>query len=132
MQRHPTLAAWHRMITDRTPQALDDILAEEAVFYSPVVHAAQVGKAITAKYLAAAFHVFLNGSFLYVREIADERGAVLEFEVEIDGIQVNGVDMMKWNDAGKIVDFKVLIRPIKAVMLVHEKMAAMLQMQGQR
>ena len=66
-------------------------------------------------------------SFRYVRELAGPRVAVLEFQVEIDGISVNGVDMITWNDEGRIVDFKVLIRPLKAVNLIHQKMAAMLQ-----
>ena len=62
-----------------------------------------------------------------MRELTGTRDAVLEFQVEIDGINVNGVDMIKWNDEGKIVELKVLIRPLKAINLVHQKMAAMLQ-----
>jgi hypothetical protein len=91
-----------------------------------VVHTPQVGKAITKKYLAAAFHVFFNESFRYVREVSARRDAVLEFEVELDGIIVNGVDMIAWNEAGKITEFKVMLRPLKAVNLIHQKMAAML------
>jgi len=86
-----------------------------------------VGKAITKKYLAAAFQVFFNGSFRYVREIVGERDAVLEFQVELDGVSVNGVDLITWNDAGRITEFKVMLRPLKAVNLIHQKMAAMLQ-----
>ena len=71
--------------------------------------------------------MFLNESFRYVRELTGPRDAVLEFQVEIDGINVNGVDMIKWDDEGKIVEFKVLIRPLKAINLIHQKMAAMLQ-----
>ena len=74
---------------------------------SPVIHTPQVGKAITIQYLSAAFQVFFNESFKYVREIAGLTDAVLEFQVQIEGITVNGVDMLKWNDEGKIVDFKV-------------------------
>jgi hypothetical protein len=91
------------------------------------VHTPQVGKAITKKYLAAAFHVFFNDSFRYVRELTLAEGAVLEFEVVLDGISVNGVDMIKWNSAGQITEFKVMLRPLKAVNLIHQKMAAMLQ-----
>ena len=87
----------------------------------------QVGKTIAHRYLSAAFHVFFNEFFQYVRELTGPRDAVLEFQVEIDGINVNGVDMIKWDDEGKIVEFKVLIRPLKAVNLIHQKMAAMLQ-----
>jgi hypothetical protein len=120
------IAIWHRLVKERDVQGLDGLLAADAVFYSPVVHTPQVGKAITKKYLTAAFHVFFNESFRYVRELSDERDAVLEFELELDGITINGVDMIRWNDAGKIIEFKVMLRPLKAVNLIHQKMAAML------
>ena len=74
-----------------------------------------------------ARHVCGNESFRYVRELTGRRDAALEFEVEIDGIEVNGVDMITWNDDGRIVEFKVFVRPLKAINLVHQKMAAMLQ-----
>ena len=118
---------WHRLVKERDVQGLDGLIAEDAVFYSPVVHTPQVGKAITTKYLAAAFHVFFNETFRYVRELIDKRDAVLEFQVELEGITVNGVDMIKWNDDGKITEFKVMLRPLKAVNLIHQKMAAMLK-----
>ena len=51
---------------------------------------------------------------------------MLEFETEIDGILVNGVDIIKWNNDGKIVEFKVMLRPLKAINLIHERMGAML------
>ena len=121
-----TLAIWHQLVETRNAAGLDALLSDTAVFHSPVVHTPQTGKAITTSYLAAAFHVFFNESFRYVREIASERDAVLEFQVEIDGIGVNGVDMIKWDDEGKIVEFKVMIRPLKAINLIHQKMAAML------
>jgi hypothetical protein len=91
------------------------------------VHTPQVGKAITKKYLAAAFQVLFNDSFRYVRELRGDRDAVLEFLVDLDGIAVNGVDLIKWNEAGKITEFKVMLRPLKAVNLIQQKMAAMLQ-----
>ena len=120
------IATWHRLVEQRDPNGLDDLLADDAVFVSPIVHAPQVGKAITKKYLKAAFHVFFNDTFHYVRELTGPRDAILEFEVELDGIRVNGVDMIKWNDAGKIVELKVMIRPMKAINLIHQKMGAML------
>lgn len=126
MQSDP-IETWHRIAAKRDVQGLEALLADEAVFYSPVVHTPQVGKPITKKYLAAAFQVFFNDSFHYVRELHGDRDAVLEFEVELDGIRVNGVDMIKWNDAGKITEFKVMLRPLKAVNLIHQKMAQMLQ-----
>ena len=121
------LHTWHELVRTRNVKGLDSLLADEVVFHSPVVHTPQVGKAITAAYLAAAFHVFFNESFRYVREIVGPRDALLEFQVEIDGIAVNGVDLIKWNDADRIVEFKVMVRPLKAINLIHQKMAAMLQ-----
>jgi hypothetical protein len=122
-----TLSTWHELVKSRNARDLDSLLADEVVFHSPVVHAPQVGKAITIQYLSAAFHVFFNESFRYVREVTGPTDAVLEFQVDIDGISVNGVDMLKWDAQGRIVEFKVLIRPLKAINLIHQKMAAMLQ-----
>jgi len=121
------IETWHQLVEKRDTRGLDALLADEAVFYSPVVHTPQVGKAITKKYLVAAFQVFFNESFRYLRELKGDRDAILEFEVTLDGITVNGVDMIKWNDAGKITEFKVMLRPLKAVNLIHQKMGEMLQ-----
>jgi hypothetical protein len=121
-----TLAVWHQIVESRNASGLDSLLSDRIVFHSPVVHTPQVGKAVTTQYLTAALRVFFNESFSYVREIASRHDAVLEFQVEIDGISVNGVDMIKWDDEGKIVEFKVMIRPLKAINLIHQKMAAML------
>lgn len=121
------ITRWHRLVNERDVAALDALLAEDAVFHSPVVHTPQVGKAVTRAYLAAALVVFVNDSFRYRRELYSEHDAVLEFEVELDGIAVNGVDMIRWNAEGRITEFKVMLRPLKAVTLIHEKMAAMLQ-----
>ena len=117
---------WHRLVKSHDVEGLDALLAEKVVFHSPVVHTPQAGKAITKKYLGAAFQVFFNDSFRYVRELKGDRDAILEFEVTLDGIAVNGVDMIKWNEAGKITEFKVMIRPLKAINLIHQKMAATL------
>jgi hypothetical protein len=91
------------------------------------VHAPQVGKAIAVQYLSAAFQVFFNETFEYVRQVVGPFDAVLEFQVVIDGVTVNGVDMINWDADGRIVDFKVLVRPLKAINLIHQKMAATLQ-----
>ena len=122
-----TITRWHRLVNARDVAALDALLAEDAVFHSPVVHTPQVGKAVTRAYLAAALAVFVNDSFRYRRELYGEYDAVLEFDVELDGIAVNGVDMIRWNAEGRVTEFKVMLRPLKAVTLIHEKMAAMLQ-----
>lgn len=121
-----TLSTWHELVRARNTKDLGSLLADEVVFYSPIVHTPQVGKTITLQYLNAAFQVFFNESFRYVRELTGPRDAALEFQVEIDGISVNGIDILKWNDEGKIVELKVLIRPLKAINLIHQKMAAML------
>jgi hypothetical protein len=118
---------WHTLVRTRDAKGLPALLADEVVFHSPVVHTPQVGKAVTVQYLSAAFQVFFNESFRYVREIVGARDAVLEFDVDIDGIRVNGIDMLRWNDEGRIVEFKVLIRPLKAINLIHQKMGAMLR-----
>ena len=122
-----TIETWHDLVRARDVRGLDALLANNVVFHSPVVHSPQVGKAVAMQYLSAAFRVFFNESFRYVREIAGPRDAALEFQVEIDGIAVNGIDLIKWNDADRIVEFKVMIRPLKAINLIHQKMAAMLQ-----
>ena len=124
---HATLTTWHELVKTRNTKGLKDLLADDVVFYSPVVHTPQAGKAVTAQYLSAAFHVFFNETFRYVREVVGPSDAVLEFEVNIDGIVVNGVDMIKWNDEGKIVEFKVMLRPLKAINLIHQKMGVLLQ-----
>ena len=121
---------WHAVVQGKDASLLDALLAEDAVFESPVVHTPQVGKAITAKYLLAAFQVLNNDSFRYLGQWDAEGSAVLEFATEIDGITINGVDMIWWNAAGKITRFKVMVRPLKAINLVHQKMGALLMAQG--
>jgi hypothetical protein len=121
------VACWLRIAHDRDASGLADLLAEDVVFHSPVVHTPQRGKAVTTLYLTAALQVFGNPSFCYVREVRGERDAVLEFDLEIDGIRVNGVDLLRWDDAGRVIDFKVMLRPLKAVHLIQQKMAALLE-----
>ncbi|MEY3359838.1 MAG: hypothetical protein RI923_1098 [Pseudomonadota bacterium] len=120
------LSVWHDLVRRRDPLSLDALLADDVVFHSPVVHTPQRGKPITLMYLHAAFHVFFNDSFHYVREVVGPQDAVLEFEVDIDGIRINGVDMLRWNESGQLTEFKVMLRPLKAVNLIHQKMGAML------
>ena len=124
---HPTIATCHHLVKTRNSAGLDDLLAEDAVFLSPIVHSPQRGKALTRAYLHAAFEVFFNDNFRYVRELTSENDAMLEFETTIDGVLVNGVDLIKWDAAGKIVEFKVMLRPLKAINLIHERMGEMLK-----
>jgi hypothetical protein len=126
MSDHP-IERWHRLVESRDPSSLASWLAEDAVFHSPVVHTPQVGRALVARYLAAAIQVLGVDSFRYVREIVGATDAALEFEVVIDDIVVNGVDLVHWNEAGQVTDFKVLIRPLKAVQLIHQRMGELLQ-----
>lgn len=127
MARIDTMAAWHDLVRTRNPDALDALLADDVVFHSPIVHTPQVGKALTTMYLTAAVMVIANDTFRYVREVVGPRDAALEFQCTIDGIVVNGIDLIRWNDEGRIVDFKVMIRPLKAVNLLHAQMRAMLE-----
>lgn len=134
MSPESVMNAWHHVVTSRDPAALSRLLADDVVFHSPVVHTPQRGKAITFQYLMGAMHVLNNASFRYERQIIGAHDAVLEFATEIDGIQINGIDLIRWNDAGQIVDFKVMVRPLKAVNMLHQKMGAMLDQlkQGQQ
>lgn len=123
----PALARWHELVRSRDMAALDQLLDDEVVFHSPVVHTPQRGKAITLKYLMGAMQVLNNDSFHYERELVGEHDAMLEFATVLDGVQVNGIDLIRWNEAGRITDFKVMVRPLKAVNMVHQKMGEMLQ-----
>lgn len=125
-----TLASWHHIVRHSDFAGLQQLLAEDCVFHSPVVHTPQRGRDLTAAYLAAAMQVLGNGTFRYMRQVVAERDAVLEFEAELDGIHINGVDLIHWNDDGRITDFKVMVRPLKAVNLLHQRMAAALAERG--
>jgi len=118
---------WHEMLKHRDINQLQQILADDVVLHSPVIHRPVEGKAMVSMYLTAALHTFANEHFTYDKEFFKENGAVLEFSTEIDGIFVNGIDMITWNDEDKIVDFKVMVRPLKAINLINEKMTALLE-----
>lgn len=121
---------WHQTMESRNPARLDELLADDVVFYSPVVHTPQVGKAITRMYLVAAMMTLYNESFEYRRQTVGDDNAVLEFSVTIDDIVVNGVDWFSWNRDEQIDEFKVWLRPLKAVNLIHQKMSEMLAALG--
>ena len=122
-----TIQTWHRIVDTKDLQGLDALLADSAVFESPVVHTPQQGKAVTLKYLEAALHVLNNDSFGYLHEWFGDQSAVLEFQATVDGIVMNGVDMIWWNAEGRITRFKVMVRPLKAINKLHELMGKMLQ-----
>lgn len=117
------IALWHHIVVHRDPGPLTELLADDVVFHSPVVHTPQVGKRITRLYLIAAMKVLGNETFRYVREIVGDGQAVLEFRVEIDGVEINGVDLLTWNAEGRLTEFKVMVRPLQAIQKLHEKMA---------
>lgn len=121
-----TLSLWHQCVKNKDINLLDEILAEDCVFVSPVVHTPQYGRDLTKLYLSGAVAV-LGTNFRYVKEVCSGNHAVLEFNSEVDGILVNGVDIITFNDEGKICEFKVMVRPLKAINLVHAKMKAMLE-----
>ncbi len=121
------IGRWHQLVAARDLSGLDDLLADEVIFQSPAVHSPQVGKAVTRRYLEAAQHVLMNDSFRYIGEWFGETSAVLEFEAVIDGLQLNGVDMIHWDDADRIVRFKVMVRPFKALQALIPLMARELE-----
>jgi hypothetical protein len=117
------LAAWHRIAEARDPAGLDALLADDVVFRSPAVHKPQEGKALTTAYLAAAI-VVLGPTLRYVEEWWSESSAVLEFEAEVDGRTVHGVDMLRWGPDGRLTSFTVMVRPIRGLEAVIAAMAA--------
>lgn len=117
-----TIARWHAYMEATDPALLEDLIAEDCVFRSPAVHRPQEGKAITLDYLSAAAKVLGTADFTYTGEWRAERSAVLEFESVVDGMSVNGVDIIHWREDGRIVSFKVMVRPMKGL---HALVAAM-------
>ncbi len=121
------IAAWHAFVETRSPRTLERLLHEDAVFESPVVHTPQQGRPMVMAYLMGAAEVLGADSFRYLGEWRAERSAVLEFECRLDAIVVNGVDMIWWDEDGRITRFKVMIRPMKAVHEVARRMGEMLE-----
>lgn len=125
-QTRANIERWHSYIRNHDKAALWDLLHPDVVFESPVVHTPQRGRDITYKYLASADKVLGGDGFAYVGEWLSETGAILEFTNEIQGIKVNGIDMITFDADGKILNFKVMVRPLKAVNLLHQLMGAQL------
>ena len=115
-------------MTSRGRAALWELLHPDAVFESPVVHTPQRGRDITFKYLVSAEKVLGGPGFKYVGEWTSATGAVLEFTNEVDGITINGVDIITFDAEGRIVNFKVMVRPLKAINLLHRLMGEQLAM----
>jgi hypothetical protein len=135
------IAKWHAHLRGDLPGGLDELLDDDVVFFSPIVFTPQRGKAITTLYLQAAGQTLpgdkatsppgtgdaSGGAFRYTKSVLANDTAVLEFETTVEGKYVNGVDIIRCNDEGRIVEFRVMIRPLQAINLVHEQMAAMLE-----
>jgi len=118
---------WHRYMQTGDMKLLNEQLSENCTFTSPVVHTPQKGKSICKNYLTGAYHIIGKAeNFHYVQSFDCGEKAVLEFSCIIDGIEVNGVDIINWNENGEITDFKVMVRPLKAINAVHSAMGAML------
>jgi hypothetical protein len=119
------LRRWHAVVTSMDPALLDDLLADDVVFRSPAVFTPQEGKALTVSYLSAALKL-LGPSLRYVSQWHDDAGAVLEFEADVDGVYVQGVDILRWNAEGKLVSFTVMVRPLRGLQKLVELMALQL------
>jgi hypothetical protein len=128
---------WHAHLRGELPGGLDDLLADDVVFYSPIVFTPQEGKEVTTLYLSAAGQALpgeassgesgSGGGFRYTKEVLAGETAVLEFETTVEGRYVNGVDIIRCDDEGRIVEFRVMIRPLQAVNAVHRRMAATIE-----
>ena len=113
--------AWHAVVESGDPALLDDLLADDVVFRSPAVFAPQEGKDLTRLYLRSAMAV-LGPSLRYIGEWYGPSSAVLEFEAELDGMYVHGVDMLRWNDDGRLASFTVMVRPMRGLTKLVELM----------
>lgn len=122
----PTVEAWHEVVRTRDLAALDALLADDVVFRSPAVHAPQEGRALTRAYLGAALEV-IAPHLTYHRQLVDAESAMLEFTTEVGGKQVHGIDLIRWDETGRIVDFTVMVRPMQGLTAVVEHMGAALQ-----
>ncbi len=133
----PVIERWHRYLRGDLPGGLDELLADDVVFYSPIVYTPQRGRDVTALYLQAAAATLPGdepgtsdspgGRFRYTKQVIAADTAVLEFETTVRGTYVNGVDIIRCDASGRIVEFRVMIRPLRAVTVVHEQMKAMLE-----
>jgi hypothetical protein len=123
------VAVWHECVARNDLTAFEALVEDDAVFESPALHKPQVGKAMVSMYLRGALLVLNNGSFRYVDEWISARSAVLEFEAVVDGLQLNGVDIIRWNDGERVTSFKVMVRPFKGLTALMAAMKRLLEAQ---
>jgi ketosteroid isomerase-like protein len=127
------IARWHRYLGGELPGGLDELLADDVVFYSPVVYTPQRGKPVTTQYLEAASRTLVDGAegaFRYTKQVLSGDTAVLEFETRVEGRYVNGVDIIRCDDEGRIVEFRVMMRPLQGIQAVQEQMGRRLAAGG--
>ena len=118
---------WHEVVKNRDYNLLESILADDIIFYSPVVYTPQKGKQLALQYLMAASEVFNSSSFKYDKEVIGNSNASLEFSLTLDNTDINGIDLISWDESGKILEFKVFIRPLQGVNMIHKLMQGMLE-----
>jgi|TARA_Y100000022_G_scaffold35102_2_gene28382 hypothetical protein len=118
---------WHEVVKNRDYNLLESILADDIIFYSPVVYTPQKGKQLALQYLMAASEVFNSSSFKYDKEVIGSSNASLEFSLTLDNTDINGIDLISWDESGKILEFKVFIRPLQGVNMIHKLMQGMLE-----
>ena len=121
------ISSWHKVVESKDADMLKSILHKEATFYSPILFKPQKGRKMVLAYLLSASNMFEGSRFHYVKELISEKEAILEFNAEIDGIKIDGVDIISWDEEGKITEFKVMLRPLKALEKVGEKMKEQLE-----
>ncbi|MBQ0735276.1 nuclear transport factor 2 family protein [Aquimarina celericrescens] len=127
MNNQKGLALWHQFVNNRDTSRLDDLIADDAILHSPVVWTPQKGKKIVNIYLTAAASIIANKHFKYVREVTNKEHSILEFSTVIEGVTVEGVDMLTFDEEGKLQDIKVMLRPLKGIQIVHQKMGEFLE-----
>lgn len=121
------ISSWHKVVKTLDAKLLKSILHKDAIFYSPILFKPQKGRKLVMAYLLSASKMFEETGFHYVKELIGKNEAVLEFNAEIEGIVIDGIDIISWNDEGLITEFKVMIRPLKAIEKVGEKMKTQLE-----
>lgn len=121
------IVKWHEVVKNRDYNLLESILADDIIFYSPVVYTPQKGKQLALQYLMAASEVFNSSSFKYDKEVIGSSNASLEFSLTLDNTDINGIDLISWDESGKIIEFKVFIRPLQGVNMIHKLMQGMLE-----
>lgn len=120
------LAHWHSMVAQGDLSTLPSILHAQAVFRSPVAHTPYPGAPVVTLILTTVAKVFTD--FEYLRELSTEDGlsVVLEFSAKVNGKQLKGIDMIRFDESGKIVEFEVMIRPLNALQALAGEMASRL------